>query len=80
MNVGVGLSYNVGSLWKTKAKVQGAEARAEQLAAPEALLNDAVRLQVNKAYLNWLSSQKKIEVHQKAIEQAAENYRIVKIK
>lgn len=80
MNIGVGVSYNIGSLWKTKAKVQGAEAMAKQLVASEALLNDNVRLQVNKNYLNWLSSQKKIEVHAKAIEQANENYRIVKNK
>ena len=80
MNLGLGVSYNIGSLWKTKAKVQGAEARAKQLVASEAMLSDAIRLQVNKAYLNWLSSQKKIDVHQKAVEQANENYRIVKNK
>jgi outer membrane protein TolC len=80
MNLGVGVSYNLGSLWKTKAKVQEAEARVKQLSANEELLSDGIRLQVNKAYLNWLTSQKKIEVHQKAIEQAQENYRIVKNK
>jgi outer membrane protein len=78
MNIGVGVSYNLGSLWKTKAKVQEAEARTKQMVASEALLNDNIRLQVNKAYLNWLSSQKKIDVYAKAIEQAAENYRIIK--
>jgi outer membrane protein TolC len=77
MNIGLGVSYNIGSLWKTKAKVEGAEAQAKELVASEALLNDNVRLQVNKAYLNWLSSQKKIEVYAKAVEQANENYRIV---
>jgi outer membrane protein TolC len=80
VNAGIGLSYNIGSLWKTKAKVQGAEARAKQLVASEELLDDHVRLQVNKTYLTWLSSQKKIEVYTKAIEQANENYRIVKNK
>jgi len=79
-NIGLGVAYNIGSIWKTKAKVQGAEARAKQLIANEELLNDQVRLQVNRAYLNLLSSQKKIEVHAKAIEQATENYRIVKNK
>lgn len=80
VNVGVGISYDIGSLWKTKAKVEGAEARARQLQATQELVNDNVRLQVNKAYLNWLSSQKKIEVYAKAVEQAAENYRIIKNK
>jgi outer membrane protein TolC len=60
--------------------VQGAEARAKQLMASEELLDDHIRLQVNKTYLTWLSNQKKIEVYAKAIEQANENYRIVKNK
>jgi outer membrane protein TolC len=79
-NIGVGVAYNIGSIWKTKAKVQGAEARAKQLNANEELLNDKIRLEVNRAYLNLLSNQKKIEVYVKAIEQANENYRIVKNK
>jgi outer membrane protein TolC len=40
-------------------------------------MNDRVRLEVNKAYLDFLSSEKKIGVNEKAIEQANENYRIV---
>ena len=32
VNIGVGVSYNIGSLWKTKAKVQQAEAKVKQLA------------------------------------------------
>jgi len=77
VNVGVGVSYNLASVWKTKAKVQGAEARSKQALAAEEILNDNIRLQVNRAYLNWLSSQKKIEVVAKAQEQATENYRII---
>jgi outer membrane protein len=80
VNVGIGFSYNIGSLWKTKAKVDGAEARAKQLSLTQDLVNDQVKLQVNRTYLNWLSSQKKIEVYAKAIEQANENYRIIKNK
>jgi outer membrane protein len=80
VNIGVGVSYDIGSLWKTKAKVEGAEARSKQLEATQELMNDNIRLQVNKAYLNWLSSEKKIEVYAKAVEQADENYRIIKNK
>jgi outer membrane protein TolC len=80
VNIGAGVSYNIGSLWKTKAKVQQAEAKAKQIAISESLMNDDIRLQVSKAYLNWLSSQKKIEVYKKAVDQSAENYRIVKNK
>ncbi len=79
-NIGVGVSYNVASIWKTKAKVEGAQARARQLAVSQDILNDQIRLQVNRAYLNWLSNQKKIEVNAKAVEQANENQRITQNK
>lgn len=80
VNIGVGVSYNLGSLWKNKAKVQQAEARVRQINEAEALKTDQLRLQVNKSYLDWLSTQKKIQVYAKAVEQAEENYRITKNK
>lgn len=80
VNIGVGIQYNIGSLWKNKSKVEQAEGRSKELTATQELVSDNIRLQVNRAYLNWLSSQKKIEVYAKAIEQANENYRIVKNK
>jgi outer membrane protein TolC len=79
-NIGVGIKYDIGSLWKNKAKVDEAEARSKELVATQELVNDNIRLQVNKAYLNWLSSQKKIDVYAKGIEQSDENYKIVKNK
>jgi outer membrane protein len=77
LNIGVGVSYNIASLWKTKAKVEQAEARVAQVAANEALVSDQVKLQVHQAYLNWISSEKKIQVREQAIGQAAETYRVV---
>ncbi len=65
---------------KTKAKVQAASARARQLTASEELLDDSIREQVHRAYLNWLYSQKKIEVVAQAQDVAAENLRIIKNK
>ncbi|MEO5890354.1 MAG: TolC family protein [Ferruginibacter sp.] len=80
VNVGVGVKYNLSSLWKTKSKISQAEARVKQISANQQMLNDDVRLQINQAYQNYLLSQKKIQVYQKAVEQAAENYRITKNK
>ena len=80
MDVGVGFSYNIGSLWKNKAKVQQAQSRVKQLSLQESVLDDKIRLEVNKNYLSMLSQRKKIEVYSKAVEQAEENYRIVKNK
>ena len=80
MNIGVGVSYNIASLWKTKSKVQQAEAKVKQMVITESILDDNIKLQVNKNYLSLISSRKKIEVAAKALEQAKENYRIVKNK
>ncbi|RYY53307.1 MAG: TolC family protein, partial [Chitinophagaceae bacterium] len=80
VNLGVGVSYDIASLWKNKAKVQQAEARSRQLEQNEAMIGDQVILQVNKSYLDLLSSRKKIDVYSKAVEQAQENYRITKNK
>lgn len=75
-NIGVGVSYDIGSLWKNKAKVQEAQARVKELEASQDQLNDAIRLQVTRAYLNWQTSQKKIDVNLQSVAQADENYRI----
>ncbi len=60
--------------------MQQAEARVKQLVITQSMMDDNIRLQVNKSYLNLLSSRKKIDVYAKAVEQAQENYRIVKNK
>ena len=80
VNIGIGLQYNIASLWKTNTKLQQAQSREIQIAAGEQILNDQIRLQVNKDYQNYLLAQKKIEVNEKAILQATENYRITKNK
>lgn len=80
VNIGVGVKYNIASLWKNKSKIQQAEARVKQITANENMLTDNIRMQINEAYQTYLVSVKKIEVYEKAITQATENYRITKNK
>jgi outer membrane protein TolC len=77
---GVGLSYNMSSLWKTNAHVVQAKARLTEVLANEDDLNDQVRQQVNQAYAALMTANKKIEVTEVSIEQGKENYKIVKNK
>ena len=77
---GVGLSYNVSSLWKTSAHVTQAKARLAEVQANEEDLYDEVRRQVNQAYEALMTANKKIEVTEASIEQGRENYKIVKNK
>jgi outer membrane protein len=80
VNVGLGVQYNIASLWKTKSNIHEAEARQKQVAISQDILTDVIRLQINQAYQNYFSAQKKIDVYQKAVAQAAENFRITKNK
>lgn len=77
VNLGLGLSYNISSLWKNKSKVQQAEARVKQYNLQQSILDDNIRLQVSRNYLSLISYRKKIDVYARAVEQANENYRIV---
>jgi outer membrane protein len=80
VNYGIGVKYNIASLWKKNSSVMKARVAESELSATQAQLTDVISLQVNTAYQNYLLSTKKIEVYKKATMQAAENYRITKNK
>lgn len=80
VNIGVGVQYNLGSLWKAKSGIATAQANEKEIAASQEMLNDNIRLQINKAYLNFLAAQKRIEVQGKSVINATENYRITRNK
>ncbi|NML40547.1 TolC family protein [Chitinophaga sp. G-6-1-13] len=77
---GVGVKYNLSSIWKTGSKVASAKAQLAELQANEANLTDAIHLDVVRSYENYLLSRKKMDTYIKAIEQSEENYRITKNK
>lgn len=80
INIGLGVQYNIASLWKNNTKLTQARAKEVQLNATESLLNDGIKLQLNRDYQNYLFAKKKIDVYEKSIAQATENYRITKNK
>ncbi len=80
VNVGVGISYNLSNIWKENSAYKQSKAREMQLAATNELLNDNIKLDVNREYQNTDYSKKRIAVFEKSAEQANENYRITKNK
>ncbi|HCM34457.1 TolC family protein [Chryseobacterium sp.] len=80
VNVGVGISYNLSNIWKENSSLKQSQAREKQLAATDELLNDNIKLDVNREYQNTDYSKKKIAVFEKSAEQANENFRITKNK
>ncbi|MBV7529548.1 TolC family protein [Chitinophaga sp. sic0106] len=80
ITAGVGLKYNIHSIWKNKSKVAAANAQLAQIRANEAQVTDAIHMDVYQSYENYLLSHKKMDTYVKAIEQSEENYRITKNK
>ncbi|TDX86142.1 TolC family protein [Epilithonimonas xixisoli] len=76
VNVGVGIQYNLSNIWKKNSSYVQSKAKEQELAANNDLLNDNVTLEVKRDYQNDLFAHKKIDVYQRALEQAEENYRI----
>jgi outer membrane protein TolC len=80
MFFGVGLSYDISGILKNGTHVKIAESRALEVQNSEELLKDNIRIQVQQAITNYDLALKQDIVYNQAVEQASENYRIVKDK
>jgi len=78
--VGVGVSYDIGSLYKNKREVNVVKNRIKEIDENLELLNDRVKVQVQQANENYMLAQKQDVVYRQAVDQAVENYRITKDK
>lgn len=79
-SVGVGLSYDIGALYKNKKEVNIAKNRIQEIDEHLEMLNDKVKVEVQQANENYMLAQKQDVVYHQAVEQAVENYRITKDK
>ncbi len=80
MNLGVGVSYNLSSLFKNKHEVKLAESRAQELKFQIDRVSDLASIQVKNAEKEYELALKKLDVYSQSDEQAAENFRIVQDK
>jgi outer membrane protein TolC len=80
MNFGVGLSYDLGGILKNKAHVKVAESKALEVKNTEAILTDRIKVEVQKAIEDYDLAINQNIVYNEAVQQTAENYRIVKDK
>ena len=80
MNFGLGLSYDIGGILKNKAHVKVAESKALEVKNSEAILTDRIRNEVQKALEDYDLAINQSVVYDEAVQQASENYRIVKDK
>ncbi|WP_298392612.1 TolC family protein [Flavobacterium sp.] len=80
MNFGVGVSYDIASIFKNAKEVKLAKSKAEQTKTAIAILNDKIKEETHLAQENYNLSLKQNKVYTLAVEQSDENFRIVKDK
>ena len=80
MNIGVGLSYDLSGILKNNATVKVAESKATELKKHEELLTEQIKIDVQRAIEDYDLALKQDLVYTEAVEQASENYRILKDK
>ena len=80
MNIGVGVSYNLSDIFKTKSDVKLAQTKVKEMEYSINMASDKIKVEVENARQEYELSIRKYEVYSQSQEQAIENYRIVKDK
>ena len=75
--VGIGLKYDLGSLWKNKHNINHARIHHQQSQEQLVLARENVEKSVQAGYVNFLTSFKEVETQQKQVELATQNYDVV---
>lgn len=80
MNFGVAVSYDLSSILKNGTVVKLAESKSLEVKNSQEILSDNIKIEVQDAIENYNLSLKQNGVYIEAVNQASENYRIVKDK
>lgn len=80
INLGIGFSYDLTSIFKNGKDVKLATSKAELAQKAILSLDENIKSEIHKASENYKYALKQNTVYQKSIEQSVENYRIVKDK
>lgn len=75
--VGIGLKYNLASLYKTNRSVQLANKKKRMAEYNESLTLEQTQMAVNSAYIKYKESFEKLTVYETTSRLANENYRII---
>jgi outer membrane protein TolC len=80
INFGLGVSYDFSSIFKNSTEVKIAKNKALEIKQNEDLLVDKIKIEVKNAVEDYNLALKQNLVYTQAVDQSAENYRIVKDK
>lgn len=76
-DLGATLSWNLTSLYTTKATIREAKANLEQAKAGKEQLSDAIKIESKQSWNAWQLALKKIKLAEFNVEQATENQRVM---
>lgn len=79
-DVGIALNWDIWDWGLTSSKSSQAQQLKIQTEVAKSQLDEAIEIEAYQAYLNYIKSNDKIKVSEKAVEQAKENYRITREK
>ncbi|MVN92116.1 TolC family protein [Mucilaginibacter aquatilis] len=77
LTAGLALSWNFGSLWTNKNKVNEARIQREETVINKGIITDNIKNEVNQSYQNYMKAVDKIKLLETSIAQANENNRIL---
>jgi outer membrane protein len=80
MNIGIGISYDLASVFKNPKQVKLAKNESEEVQLYKSILSDGIKEEIHEAKENYSLVQKQNQTYNLANEQGQENYRIVKDK
>ena len=75
--VGVGLQYNISSLFKQNKRLRQARTQLQQAGVRQSVVEEQVDNAVQAAYTDYLQSFVELETRRKGVELAAQNYSVV---
>lgn len=80
LNGGLAFQYNLTGILHSKHLIREAKAQQHQAELSQQIVNDNIRAEIKKDFLDYQKAQQKIRLSQEAIAQAEENYSISKNK
>ena len=75
--VGVGVSYNFGSLWKNNKRLRQARTALTRNRQEQRVAAEGVENAIQAAYTDYLTAFTELRTQEKSVELAAQNYRII---
>lgn len=74
---GIGISYNISSLYKTKQEIKKSQWEIQQMKEKHEEVKEEIELAVNEDYIRYLESWQSLIAQEKSLELAIQNYEVI---